>query len=62
MDDNSPVLVGVAAFQQRLADYREALEPLDIMVRVLEDAAADAGSLELLKRAGAPLCYFTKSR
>jgi acetyl-CoA C-acetyltransferase len=52
MDDNSPVLVGVAAFQQRLADYREALEPLDIMVRVLEDAAADAGSLELLKRAG----------
>lgn len=52
MDDNTPVLVGVAAFQQQNSDFHEALEPVAIMERVLRDAAADAGNLELLSRAG----------
>jgi len=47
----TPVLVGVAAVQQKLADYREALEPVALMERALRAAAADAGSAELLQRA-----------
>ncbi len=45
---NTPVLVGVAAVQQKLADHRAALEPLDLMEQALRNAAADAGSVELL--------------
>lgn len=48
---NTPVLVGVAAVQQKLADYALALEPVALMERALRDAAADAGSDELLRRA-----------
>jgi len=48
---NSPVLVGVAAVQQKLDDYRRALEPVALMEQALRDAAADAGSGELLTRA-----------
>ncbi|MDX1735216.1 MAG: hypothetical protein R3228_12655, partial [Halioglobus sp.] len=49
--DNTPVLVGVAAVQQKLADYTAALEPVALMEQALRDAAADAGSAELLSRA-----------
>ena len=48
---NTPVLVGVAAVQQKLEDCREALEPIALMERALRDAAADAGSEALLARA-----------
>jgi len=48
---NTPVLVGVAAVQQKLDDYRQALEPIALMEQALRDAAADAGSVELLERA-----------
>lgn len=51
MDDNTPVLVGVAAFQQQDPDFSRALEPIAIMERALRDAAADAGSGSLLSRA-----------
>lgn len=44
----TPVLVGVAACQQRRQDYREALEPVALMEQSLRDAAADAGSTALL--------------
>tara|TARA_R110000823_G_scaffold119998_5_gene244303 strand:- start:30153 stop:31622 length:1470 start_codon:yes stop_codon:yes gene_type:complete len=46
--DNTPVLVGVAAVQQKLADHRAAREPLDLMEQALRDAAADAGCEKLL--------------
>ena len=49
--DTTPVLVGVAAFQQHNADYAQALEPIAIMERALRDAADDAGSAALLARA-----------
>jgi acetyl-CoA C-acetyltransferase len=49
--DNTPVLVGVAAVQQKLADYTQAKEPIALMEQALRDAAADAGSQELLTRA-----------
>ncbi|KAA1187955.1 acetyl-CoA acetyltransferase [Pseudohalioglobus sediminis] len=52
MKPTTPVLVGVAAFQQKNPDHRQALEPVAIMERTLRDAADDAGSTELLRRAG----------
>ena len=48
---NTPVLVGVAAVQQRLDDYRQALEPVALMEQALRRAAADAGCDGLLTRA-----------
>jgi acetyl-CoA C-acetyltransferase len=45
---NTPVLVGVAAVQQKLADYQHALEPVALMERALRAAAADAGCKEIL--------------
>lgn len=48
---NTPVLVGVAAVQQKLDDYRQSLEPVALMERALRSAAADAGSADLLHRA-----------
>lgn len=48
---NTPVLVGVAALQQRIASVNEGLEPSAMMIEVLRRAAADAGSEELLTRA-----------
>ncbi len=52
MNDNTPVLVGVAAFQQHNPDFKEALEPVAIMEQALRDAANDAGCPELLTLAG----------
>lgn len=49
--DNTPVLVGVAAVQQKLADHHQAREPIALMEQALRDAARDAGSDELLRRA-----------
>ncbi len=37
---NTPVLVGVAAVQQKIADPAVALEPVALMERALRDAAA----------------------
>ena len=48
---DTPVLVGVAAVQQKIADFHQALEPLALMEQALRDAAADAGSAALLARA-----------
>jgi acetyl-CoA C-acetyltransferase len=51
VDPETPVLVGVGAVQQRLDDFSEALEPVELMVNALERAAEDMGSRELLERA-----------
>lgn len=51
MDPNTPVLVGVAAVQQKSADYLQAREPVSLMEQALRDAAADAGAPGLLQRA-----------
>lgn len=48
---DTPVLVGVAAIQQKMADYTQALEPVALMEQALRAAAVDAGSAELLHRA-----------
>lgn len=48
---NTPILVGVAAVQQKVDDFQRALEPVALMEQALRDAAADAGSLELLRQA-----------
>ena len=48
---NTPVLVGVAAVQQKVDDHRQALEAVALMERALRGAAEDAGSTELLGRA-----------
>jgi acetyl-CoA C-acetyltransferase len=47
---NTPVLVGVAVFQQKQEDYLQALEPVALMERALRDAAQDAGSAALLTK------------
>lgn len=46
----TPVVVGVAQLNQRAADIANAAEPLELMVRVVEDAARDAGTTRLLER------------
>ena len=48
---NCPVLVGVAAVQQKIDNYLQALEPVALMEQALRDAAADAGCTDLLNRA-----------
>lgn len=45
---NTPVLVGVAAIQQKFEQYTEGLEPVELMVEALRRAAADAGAPSLL--------------
>ena len=49
---DTPVLVGVAAVQQKVADFHQALEPLALMEQALHEAADDAGNVSLLARAG----------
>src|SRR5262245_65825663 len=49
--ERAPVLVGVAAVQQREDDPARAREPLALMGDALERAAEDAGSRALLARA-----------
>jgi len=51
LDVNTPVLVGVAAIQQKTDDYRQALEPVALMEQALRGAEADAGCAGLLVRA-----------
>jgi acetyl-CoA C-acetyltransferase len=48
---NTPVLVGVAAVQQKIQDYQRALEPVALMEQALRDAAEDAGCVDLLRKA-----------
>ena len=49
---DTPVLVGVGAVQQKLSDFRAAVEPVALMESALREAAADAGSEGLLARVG----------
>src|SRR5262245_15442725 len=50
-DSRVPVLVGVAAVQQREDDPAKAREPVELMIAALEAAAEDAGAKALLARA-----------
>lgn len=49
VDPRTPVLVGVAQRTQRPADPAGALEAVALMQQVVEEAAADAGSPDLLR-------------
>ncbi len=51
MAANTPVLVGIAAVQQKVQDYRQALEPVALMELALRNAASDAGCEQLLGQA-----------
>ena len=53
VDARIPVIVGVAQLLQRSDDPAAAREPLELMVEAVLRAADDAGSRELLRRAGA---------
>jgi len=48
VNGNTPVVVGVAALQQRFETAGEGMEPYAMMAEVLNRAAVDAGTLELL--------------
>lgn len=50
VDPRTPVLVGVAQATQRPDDPADALEAVELMQHVVERAAADAGTTDLLKR------------
>jgi acetyl-CoA C-acetyltransferase len=45
---NTPVLVGVAAIQQKFERHTEGLEAIELMLEALRRAAADAGAPNLL--------------
>ena len=49
--DRIPVLVGAGQVIQRVADWRDGREPLELMAEACERAAEDAGAPELLARA-----------
>jgi acetyl-CoA C-acetyltransferase len=51
LDPRTPVLVGIAAVDQRLEDPTESLEAFELMAAALEAAADDAGSRRLLAEA-----------
>ncbi len=51
MNPNTPVLVGVAAVQQKNPDFTQAREPVVLMEQALRDAAVDAGCPGLLSAA-----------
>jgi acetyl-CoA C-acetyltransferase len=53
LDPRTPVLVGVAAVEQREEDPDRALEPVELMARALEQAGDDAGSRAWLEDADA---------
>ena len=48
IDPNTPVLVGVAAVQQKLDDHNKGREAVALMEQALREAAEDAGAVELL--------------
>ncbi|MCZ6459583.1 MAG: acetyl-CoA acetyltransferase [Gammaproteobacteria bacterium] len=47
---NSPVIVGVGQFLNRLQDLEEALEPLEMMLRAMDRAEQDTGVGDLLQQ------------
>ena len=49
--DNTPILVGVAQLEQRLDDWREHKEPLELMFNALQAAARDCSNPDVLKKA-----------
>ena len=51
MNNETPVLVGVAQIEQRIDDPKTAKEPLALMIEALKAAALDAGCPALLKSA-----------
>jgi acetyl-CoA C-acetyltransferase len=48
LEPNTPVIVGVGFFQERKDDPLECLEPYQLMVQAVRNAAQDAGSSSLL--------------
>ncbi|MAE95522.1 MAG: acetyl-CoA acetyltransferase [Deltaproteobacteria bacterium] len=56
MDPRTPLLVGLGAVSQREEDPARAREPLDLMGDAILAAGEDAGSRELLARAGWIAC------
>jgi acetyl-CoA C-acetyltransferase len=49
MSHATPILVGIHHLEQREADPQRALEPVELMIQAVKQAAQDAGSSELLK-------------
>ncbi len=47
IEQNTPVLVGIGAVDQRLEDWREAREPVELMVGAARSALADSGAPRL---------------
>jgi len=50
---NTPILVGVAQNEQRITDWQEHKEPLELMFDALQAAAIDCGNPKILDAATA---------
>ena len=50
---NTPILVGVAQNEQRITDWQDHKEPLELMYDALQAAAVDCGNPKILDAATA---------
>lgn len=49
LGDHTPVIIGVGFCQEKQDDAQASHEALELMVMAIQDAAGDAGRLDLLK-------------
>ena len=56
MNPNTPVIVGIAQILNRDDDVDDALEPVDMMVEAVREAALDTGSSAILKALSGGAC------
>ena len=50
---NTPIIVGVAQNEQRITDWQQHKEPLELMFDALQSAAGDSGNPKILEAASA---------
>ncbi len=48
LEPNTPVIVGVGFFQEKKEDPLDCLEPYQLMVQAVRNAAEDAGAVSIL--------------
>ena len=51
-ENNTPILVGISQLLQRVEDFREAKEPIELMSEALTQAAEDTGNPQILQEVG----------
>ncbi len=49
LDPNTPVIIGVGSFQEKKDDPLDCLEPYELMVQAVRNAAEDAGAAAIVE-------------